>query len=239
MKFAMSKLAAATVLAVSASSVNAATLDNNTVSVLIGAEFDLGGGATEARTLVVDTNVLTSTFRTAGNALSWVSNTDLTAAINTFINSSIAGSTQFYAIGVDSVFFDKWAFSNKTSSSTATNALVNGNYQSYVTQHSGAFASGTAGMTEDWAEVIDGLSVGYSNNNLGGFFTPGQGTDVAHQFFSSQTGFFAGTVDTAYNYWNLDSRTGELTYSAVPVPAAAWLLGSGLIGLVGVARRRG
>ena len=40
--------------------------------------------------------------------------------------------------------------------------------------------------------------------------------------------------------WNLASN-GTLTYnapSAVPVPAAVWLLGSGLIGMVGVARRR-
>lgn len=43
--------------------------------------------------------------------------------------------------------------------------------------------------------------------------------------------------------WNLASD-GTLTYSApaavsaVPVPAAVWLLGSGLIGMVGVARRR-
>jgi hypothetical protein len=45
---------------------------------------------------------------------------------------------------------------------------------------------------------------------------------------------FAGT-------WSLDS-TGTLSYSAVstvPVPAAVWLLGSALIGLVGVSRRRG
>ena len=34
------------------------------------------------------------------------------------------------------------------------------------------------------------------------------------------------------------SITGNAAVSAVPVPAAAWLFGSGLLGLVGVARRR-
>jgi len=40
--------------------------------------------------------------------------------------------------------------------------------------------------------------------------------------------------------WNLTS-TGQLSYagvSAVPVPAAVWLFGSGLIGLAGIARRK-
>ncbi len=42
------------------------------------------------------------------------------------------------------------------------------------------------------------------------------------------------------NVWKL-TKAGNLTYapvSAVPVPAAVWLFGSGLLGLVGVARRR-
>lgn len=51
------------------------------------------------------------------------------------------------------------------------------------------------------------------------------------------------TTATLLGSWNLDT-SGMLTYSAaggtnpVPVPAAAWLFGSGLLGLVGVARRK-
>lgn len=37
--------------------------------------------------------------------------------------------------------------------------------------------------------------------------------------------------------WTLSSA-GDLSFQAVPVPAAVWLLGSALIGLAGVARRR-
>ncbi len=45
--------------------------------------------------------------------------------------------------------------------------------------------------------------------------------------------------------WNGDANsnagvisTGKLEVSAVPVPAAVWLFGSGLLGLVGIARRK-
>lgn len=38
--------------------------------------------------------------------------------------------------------------------------------------------------------------------------------------------------------WTLDTSADTLSYSAVPIPAAAWLFGSALLGMIGAARRR-
>lgn len=57
--------------------------------------------------------------------------------------------------------------------------------------------------------------------------------------FSGGFDFSNGSKFTWYAdslYYVLAVRSGDV--SAVPVPAAAWLFGSGLIGLVGVARRK-
>jgi len=52
---------------------------------------------------------------------------------------------------------------------------------------------------------------------------------------------FDGTTVTDLGTWTLDTTGANLmaTYStaAVPVPAAVWLLGSGLLGLIGIRRR--
>ena len=65
-----------------------------------------------------------------------------------------------------------------------------------------------------------------NSGSTGGFFTKTQLANV-NQYT------VAGTPAT----WTLDD-TGVLHYSAVPVPPAVWLLGSALMGLVGVARRK-
>ncbi|MFA7386913.1 MAG: VPLPA-CTERM sorting domain-containing protein [Thiohalobacteraceae bacterium] len=58
-------------------------------------------------------------------------------------------------------------------------------------------------------------------------------SDSVNGYFATSTGVLAGGAYT------LRISMEQLTnVSAVPVPAAAWLLGSGLVGIVAVARRR-
>lgn len=47
-----------------------------------------------------------------------------------------------------------------------------------------------------------------------------------------------GPFDGATGFWQLSGTANVEAPSSVPVPAAVWLMGSGLIGLAGVARRR-
>jgi hypothetical protein len=81
-------------------------------------------------------------------------------------------------------------------------------------------------------------------HNLGGFGVTVDGLlGDSLSFYHvglSQVDYSSSVLSEMANVWNLDA-TGSLTYAAastVPVPAAVWLFGSGLLGLVGVARRK-
>lgn len=54
-------------------------------------------------------------------------------------------------------------------------------------------------------------------------------------FITPQSGF---SGDTVWQLEGIATLDGNVTLGAVPVPAAVWLFGSGLLGLVGVARRK-
>lgn len=89
----------------------------------------------------------------------------------------------------------------------------------------GGVMTGTINVTDNWNTT---------NFAQGGAFTgTGDGSNFTINWTSLIVGGpFNGQVGT-YNV------TGTYTTAAaVPVPAAAWLMGSGLMGLVGVARRR-
>ena len=58
-------------------------------------------------------------------------------------------------------------------------------------------------------------------------------------FSDSWDDIYRGTIGASCNEVNCDAATSHLTvYGVVPVPAAVWLFGSGLLGLVGMARRK-
>lgn len=104
------------------------------------------------------------------------------------------------------------------------------------------------GLTSVWAERIRVTGYRYDNTVVTAEFTldglqDGAGFGVDFQTFSLPSGFSGLTaavfegVGLGQNWFSADNLLVEP--SAVPLPAGAWLLGSGLAALLGLARRRG
>jgi hypothetical protein len=133
------------------------------------------------------------------------------------------------------------------------NSAVNGaiiNIQSEIADWKGA-APTSGDLTDTSGAAIYAVKTGPLNG----------GTIITGQNFAGSLGtalgFYDVTTTSAYKavitpyanstgagYWFL-STSGDLTWnvptsvtSAVPLPAAVWLLGSGLLGMAGIARRR-
>jgi len=64
------------------------------------------------------------------------------------------------------------------------------------------------------------------------------GTNYLSFAIASQENIFNDTSGTEFDGHYADSVSLSLSFAAVPVPPAVWLFGSGLIGLVGMARRK-
>ncbi len=86
----------------------------------------------------------------------------------------------------------------------------------------------------DWGLVNNGPFINLQTDTYWSGTTFAPNTYYSWFFF-----FYNGYQNTAYNFqrrYALAVRDGDV--ATVPVPAAAWLLGSGLLGLIGVARRK-
>jgi PKD repeat protein len=98
----------------------------------------------------------------------------------------------------------------------------------------------------DGTSIIDLAGSGWDDGSFSGDLTYrwNFGDQTALSFDASAThtytspGTYTAILDVYDELGNSDLATLQITVNAVPVPSAVWLFGSGLIGLVGMARRR-
>lgn len=177
---------------------------------------------------------------------------DLTTDLDTGITLADLGATSWDDVyvgivggGYDSGFmYVDPIFSSDTASFTASSSLVS-QYQSALFN-----MSSVTGPKDAIQPKVTGTY--YANMLLGG---TGAGTYAglvtASSDFGAETQMNGGLAEAAmYSFdadgtgaitellaFNFDTTGSTLVLTQVPVPAAVWLLGSGLLGLIGIRRR--
>ena len=182
------------------------------------------------KTLIASAIALTSIAATNANAnisITQMNFSGISAASGSVLD---AGGGSF----TGSFFGHTWVADQVTATITSTNGVTFagsnalGAYDFSAGISNLAAGQNAVGTLFDWSTSVDipVLAV-FDCASVAGVCTGINDTAGG----SMQTGPFAGATP-AFN------GTGDLNPKSVPVPAAAWLMGSGLLGLVGVARRR-
>jgi len=125
-----------------------------------------------------------------------------------------------------------------------TGLLSEGDVISYSFDVRGSAADGGVLFLENFCETDDPLcgqdltaiNATADWQTFSGTFTLGAGVTAYTMQFAAVCG--AANTCTADYYFDNISITADVVVPEVPVPAAVWLFGSGLLGLVGVARRK-
>lgn len=261
LKMKMKTLAAAVVLAATTSVANAAIVTGfDTDGELFLSVFDPSGeisyhmdlGITVSQFNADDSSFRSFDLASDANFAGFLGQTDLTYSIagaNTIPYTTIA-ELQTYgimttssqtAMQVDDRFLSQGSIDQMMGRVTTQAALLN--------VRTGGPYSGTNGGENGSAVALIGQQ-GYYDvagwgdvNGTPGFYAAANvGTAVSFYQVNVSDVDFISAVETQMGDWLL-TTDGTLTYgtapvSAVPVPAAVWLFGSGLIGLASIARRK-
>ena len=245
----MKKTAIAAALLIVSGATQAATLTaGETFDINILADgtscFTFGNCVGNAAAAFVDNN--NDAMSTAGSA---IMGDGLAGVINVTTASDGAGGVNFSVnsfnmdtyIGTAGGFFGTWA--DDTSAMTGS-VDASGNISFDPTGRMGIaqFFVGSLGA-QPWntgSTFTSGNQVNAVANLTGSALAnDGSATIVSASSVGAAWGFFVGTPYT--EIFSLDFSNATIVEggpAAVPVPAAVWLFGSGLVGLAGVARRR-
>lgn len=219
---------------------------------------------TSPESMIIDTDISLLGLRD-GTVTGWTSSAAQTAAISAFLSTSALSDFRFNAGGVtDQTDIFDTAANDDASVVFSGNGTVNAtvqpidpsafeslrqNVHNFILEINNAYPS---------TEVVTGLNPGDQgyheniflwSNHIGGMLpsidTEGSVTAPLNLWmaYNADPDLFEYTqAFLALGQLNIDTATGVASLttapSAVPVPAAVWLLGSGLVGLVGVARRK-
>lgn len=164
---------------------------------------------------------------------------------DTLIQSTniVGGAGEAYAIAETNVTGTSFGSALATNSMTATLSVGSGgsnvSFSFDVLGYMAVLSSAYGGAGFSSMNVTISISQGgttlwnYASLDLNRNIGPGDQVVSINNTFGDSVFLNAGLYSLAISMKQEVSAT-----SAVPVPAAAWLLGSGLIGLVGVARHR-
>lgn len=122
-----------------------------------------------------------------------------------------------------------------TLNSSYTSAPVNNWYHFAITTDT----SGTK-------MYVNGTQVGFNSNYITNTNVTGKDLSIGvatsplgfAPYTDGNVGYFNGSIDDVRIYNRALSATEITELNTVPIPAAVWLFGSGLIGLVGIAKRK-